>query len=85
MNRPEAVGAFIEEVGHDRVASVTACIRQGDEWYIIWKEAAVEGASYAVHVFDFPNNIRILRSGDYRMTQIQALRRVIELMEGVTI
>jgi len=53
-----------------------------DVYYCIWKEAGVEPPNLAVSVY---GEHGLMRSGEYRLTQVEALQLVVDLMGGVSI
>jgi len=69
-------------VNPDRIAQIVWDDTIGDKRYVIWQEAGVEGPDLAVHVLD---DRGLLRSGEYRLTQIEALQLVVDLMGGTTL
>ena len=51
--------------------------------YVVWVEKGAEPShNLVVHVY---NDNGLLRSGEYRLTQIEALQLVVDLMGGVTV
>jgi len=51
-------------------------------WYAVWKEADLDAPNLAVHVY---SSTGLVRSGEYRLTQIEALQLVVDLMGGVSV
>ena len=72
-----------------RIDLIVTMLEADDIYYTVWNEVpGLDGdARYAVHAwsyaaFDVPH---LLRSGEYRLTQIEALQLVVDLMKGVTV
>jgi len=51
-------------------------------WYAVWKEADLEPPNLAVHAYA---STGLVRSGEYRLTQMEALQLVVDLMGGVSV
>jgi len=78
-------GRIAHIVYEDTVDDVTYCIwKEKIERPSVWEVGGpiTTPDTHAVHVY---NANGLLRSGEYRLTQIEALQLVVDLMGGVTV
>jgi len=78
---------FTELIGADRVEEILLLHCLNDNYYVIWLEQGLDrfGEGWAVHVFSYNPDPQLMRSGEYRLNLVDALRLVVDLLNGVSV